>query len=110
MMTNGRRGRGFWPAMVAVWEASGLDVATFCEREGLVVQQLQSARWRVKQQRGLADVDSPAFVPMTVTATVLATAPVLEVVLRGGRCVRVPAGFDREALAEVVVTLEALPC
>ena len=34
----------------------------------------------------------------------------LEVVVRGGRVVRVRPGFDAGTLARVVQTLEALPC
>ena len=34
----------------------------------------------------------------------------VEIVLGGGRTVRVPAGFDRQTLADVLAVLEAPPC
>jgi hypothetical protein len=39
-----------------------------------------------------------------------ASAPAVEVVLRGGRVVRVAAGFAAKTLREVVAALEDLPC
>jgi len=39
-----------------------------------------------------------------------ASASAVEVVLRGGRVVRVAAGFAAKTLREVVATLEDLPC
>jgi hypothetical protein len=34
----------------------------------------------------------------------------VEIVLGGGRTVRVPPGFDRQTLADVLAVLEAPPC
>jgi hypothetical protein len=39
-----------------------------------------------------------------------APAAALEVVLRGGRVLRVAAGFSAQTLREVVAALEDLPC
>jgi hypothetical protein len=51
----------------------------------------------------------PRFVPVQMTAQPASNA-MLEVVLRGGRTVRVSAGFDPEHLRAVVTALEAAPC
>jgi hypothetical protein len=37
-------------------------------------------------------------------------AAAVEVVLRGGRVLRVAAGFSAQTLREIVATLEDLPC
>ena len=58
------------------------------------------------------------FVPVRVVGDEVATEPVvdvgaaerLEVVVRGGRVIRVPDGFEPRTLARVVQTLEALVC
>jgi hypothetical protein len=48
--------------------------------------------------------DSPAFVPLHVVSTPAGTA--LEVVLRDGCIVRVPAGFDPATLRQLLAILE----
>jgi hypothetical protein len=48
----------------------------------------------------------PAFVPVRVAAP----APFLELVLAAGRVLRVPSGFDRQTLREVVAALETPSC
>jgi len=50
-----------------------------------------------------------AFVPVRLVEDA-ASASAVEVVLRGGRVVRVAAGFAAKTLREVVATLEDLPC
>jgi len=39
-----------------------------------------------------------------------AAAQSVEIILGPGRTVRVPAGFDRQTLAEVLAVLEVRPC
>ncbi len=84
-------------------DASGLSTRAFARREGLNVQRLY--RW----QRVLAGRDAarPAFVE------VVGGAPAgLEVVLRSGVVLRVPSGFDAEAVRRLVDALEgkSSPC
>ncbi len=50
-----------------------------------------------------------AFVPVRLVEAP-ASAPAVEVVLRGGRVVRVAAGFAAKTLREVVAVLEGWPC
>jgi hypothetical protein len=59
---------------------------------------------------------TPAFLPVRVVAAASgypeATAGVgnVEIVLAQGRTVRVPPGFDRQTLADVLAVLEGRPC
>jgi len=52
----------------------------------------------------------PAFVPVRLVDEPLARGSGLEVVCRGGRVVRVAAGFAADTLGQVVAVLEGLPC
>jgi len=118
----------FWRQIFARWRTSGLSIAAFCEDAGLSQQSFY--RWRrvlpkrtsrLDPQRRPEAVDSatrkaataiarplPLFVPLAVES--IAAAAVLEVVVRGGRVIRVPAGFDAPTLAQVLVLLEEQPC
>ena len=118
----------FWRQVFAQWTASGLSIAAFCEEAGLSQQSFY--RWRrvlrkrtsrSDQQRRPQAVDAvtekaataiarplPLFVPLAVES--IAAAAVLEVVVRGGRVIRVPAGFDATVLAQLLAVLEGQPC
>lgn len=59
----------------------------------------------------------PTFVPVRVVATAAqhlacadGTGMAFEVVLHGGRVVRVPAGFDAASLRQLLAVLEERPC
>ena len=87
---------------------SGLSLAAFARRHRVSLQRLYDWRRRL-------DVDvAPRFLPVTVKATPAPIAPTvgtgLEIVLRGGRTVRVGSGCDERLLARVVEVLEGLPC
>src|SRR6516164_1218296 len=103
MSGRGERDRGkerFWRRMLRLWRSSGGSVRDFCAAHQLSEpsfffwrrtiaardRQAASARQRSDGHRGGADL----FVPVRV----LPTTPGLELVLGGGRVVRVPAGFD----------------
>ena len=82
---------------------SGLSLAKFAEREGLVAERLY--RWR--RQLGAASTDvakPPAFIEVRPRASV----PV-EIVLRSGRTLRVSESIDAPALRRLVEVLEQ-PC
>jgi hypothetical protein len=54
---------------------------------------------------------APAFVPVQVVADVVpAQVSALEVVLVGGRAVRVAPGFDAATLQRLLAVLEGRPC
>jgi len=50
------------------------------------------------------------FLPVRLVEDTPPPAATVEVVLRGGRVVRVAAGFSAHTLREVVAALEDLPC
>jgi hypothetical protein len=65
---------------------------------------------RATPESSVADAaEMSPFVPVRLVADATPTAAV-EVVLRGGRVVRVAAGFAAKTLREVVAALEDLPC
>lgn len=123
-MANKRRDRGkerYWQRQLAGWRRSGLSVRDYCRSERLSEPSFYAWR-RVLAERARPGAASsgkptasatapPAFVPVRLIAEEASTAAAaLEVVLRGGRVVRVPAGFAAAALRELVAVLEGLPC
>ena len=96
-----------WRRRIAEWRASGLSVRAFCARRGLATPSFYAWR-RALEQR---DAERPAFVPVRVVPDGLPTcAGTLEVVLAGGRLVRVTPGFDAATLRQVLAVLEEEPC
>ena len=126
-MARGQRDRAkerYWRRQVAAWRRSGQSVRAYCAAEGLSEPSFYA--WRrvlVERDRrggtkairgGSADNgavrDSGSlFVPVRLVEESPPAAAV-EVVLSGGRVVRVAAGFAAQTLREVVAALEDLPC
>lgn len=93
--------------VVEVWRQSGVSGAAFAREHGLSVRRL--LRWRDR----LARAEAPVFHPVRVVdphEPASAERAVLELEVRGGRRIRVPAGFDAELLEELVRTVEAFTC
>jgi hypothetical protein len=114
-MARGQRDRvkeRHWRRQVAAWRRSGQSVRAYCESAGVSEPSFYAWRRvlaeRETRVRGRAVAVSP-FVPVRVVEDATSTAAV-EVVLRGGRVVRVAAGFAAKTLREVVAALEDLPC
>jgi transposase-like protein len=120
-----------WRRRVAAWRRSGQSVRAYCESVGVsepsfyawrrllaeresldgaghAGERVASDQAAVTRTRGGAAAASP-FVPVRLVEDA-ASAPAVEVVLRGGRVVRVAAGFAAKTLREVVAALEDLPC
>ena len=109
-----------WRRRLAQWRRSGLSVRGFCATHG--VPEPNFYAWRRELARrdarraaaGSTPGDAPAtvFVPVHITAEP-ALVP-LELVLTGGRILRVPAGFDADTLRRLLATLnmpsEGPPC
>ena len=123
-MANRRRDlrkEQFWRQHLTAWRRSGQGIRKYCEKAGLAEPSFYA--WRsllAKRDQGLpahalqsksqpTEAPLPAFVPVRLVEGEKSTGPI-EVVLRGGRCVRVLAGFAPEALRQVVAVLEDLPC
>jgi hypothetical protein len=118
-----------WAALIEQWRAGGLSLPAFCERHGLRKGTMQN--WVYKPALKLAVEEArratqapcetpaevaevaeptPAFLPVKIPP--VATEPEstrhapIEVVLRKGRRIRVPRGFDPQTLRQVVAVLE----
>jgi hypothetical protein len=110
------------------WQRSGLTLVEFARREGFVPTTLSwwrhvfrtadpasrvegHARTTRRDREGVAPVDQrPRFTEVRVArAAERMPAVVIEVVLRSGHQVRVPAGVDPAALRAVVAVLEGSP-
>ncbi|HIE56093.1 MAG TPA: hypothetical protein EYP90_13105 [Chromatiaceae bacterium] len=102
---------------------SGMTVAGFAREYQLKEKRLRY--WRKQlEHHGARQPVQPEFVALQVVEphaegltmeavppqTEHQEPPALEVVLRAGRAVRVPAGFDQCTLARVVEVLERVPC
>lgn len=92
------------------WRRSGRSVAAFARRHGLSPRRL--LRWRARLEPAVAPVFHRVQVvgrehPTPITPS---RPEPLELELRGGRRIRVPAGFDAELLAELVRTVEGWGC
>ena len=105
----GRAARGgnkepYWRQVLARWRSSGLSVRAYCKAQGVSVQSFY--RWRRELQR--RDRDRPQFLPVRVVAEPVASGGdggAIEVVLTGGRCLRVRPGFDRATLIQLLDVL-----
>jgi hypothetical protein len=112
----------FWRQTLAAWQDSGLSVTAFCVQRQL---QLQSFfRWRKllaqRDQPAAASAEAaappavaaaPAFVPARFRHPLAeAGQHPFEVVLAGGRLLRVGPAFDPAALRQLLDVLEQPPC
>lgn len=95
-----------WRRRIRSWRTSGLSVRAFCARHGLAQPSFYA--WRRELQR--RDAEEPAFVPVRVVLDDgSARTSSVDVVLRGGRTLRVGPGFDAATLRQVVAVLEEGP-
>jgi transposase-like protein len=122
MARRGERNYGkerYWRRLLRQWQRSGQGVRSFCLAHGLsepsfyawrrtLQERDRQAESRTGRSPRQAGHSLPAFVPVTLVPS----TPLLEVVLRAGRVVRVPAGFDAASLRQLLVILdaEATPC
>ena len=118
-----REGREVWAKRVERWRDSGLTLKEFAAEIGVNANTLAGWRWRLSSREVVAPVApahrGPAFLEIVApvedpsadegSATEAAAPDVepLELVLRSGHRVRVPARFDDAALRRVVAVLEA---
>lgn len=93
-----------WRQHIRDWQDSGLSVSAFCARRGLSQQSFYA--WRRELQR--RDSEKALFVPIRLRNDdpAAATGERLEVLLAGGRRIRVAAGFDAATLRQLLAVLE----
>jgi transposase len=95
----------FWRGVLRRFAASGQTVRAFCAARHLAEPSFYAWR-RALAQRDTVPADSPAlpaFVPVQVSDT---AGGAMEIVLAGGRCIRLRGPVDRAALAEVMAVLD----
>lgn len=118
-----REGRAVWAKRVERWRDSGLTLKEFAAEIGVNANTLAGWRWRLGAEGGPAPVavkqHGPAFLELVRAGEAGASAPPtkaegpavdaepLELVLRSGHRIRVPASFDGVSLRRLVDVLEA---
>ena len=108
-----------WRRLIKDWRRSGLSVREFCDwhalsepsfyswRRELGKRDREGVSRRDSRQNGLA-TDTAQFLPVHVVEEAVqdsAASRCVEVQLPCGVCLRVPAGFDRQTLADVLAAL-----
>jgi hypothetical protein len=102
----------FWRDTFAAFDASAQSVSCFCQTRGLKVPTFYAWRLRLKKDKVASPIShprpsaSPAFLPVVVDSRSFLAQEALQVVLRGGRVLRLPASMPVARLAEVIHALE----
>ena len=91
-------------ALVGRFKASGLSQTAFAKKVGVSGNSISN--WRRLDREDQLPTKGPDLIPVRVTPPRSAEARPMEVVLRNGRTLRVPAGFDEEELVGVIKVLE----
>jgi ferric-dicitrate binding protein FerR (iron transport regulator) len=95
-----------WRRCLQLWQHSGLTVREFCDRHRLAEGSFYAWRRHLQQR----DAAAAAFVSVHVVPDEQPQlASPLEVVVPGGRCVRVRNGFDPATLRRLLAVLEEAP-
>lgn len=90
----------FWRDTIARWQQSGLSIRAFCQRHHLTDTQLHAWRRRLRLR------DATAFLPVHLLADTTPAPTTLELVLPGGRSLRIAPGFDPATLRQLLAVLE----
>ena len=107
----------FWRRLVRRWRRSGLTVRDFCAEHDVsepsfyawrrTIAQRDRRREELRSPSVAAKGAQPLFVPLQVLPS--CGGMTIEVVLRQGRIVRVPAGFDAATLRQLLAIVEEGP-
>ena len=94
-----------WRRLIQLWKNSGLTVRVFCTRHHL--SQPSFYTWRRElQQRDAATT----FVPVRVVTDDQPTPSTpIEILLAGGRSIRITPGFDPATLRQLLAVLQEVP-
>ena len=97
-----------WRRWIPQWQHSGLSVRAFCARHHLAAAEFL----RLASRDPATPSDTPRLVPVQFVPDDAAVRPAyLEVVLAGGRTLRVAPGFDAATLRQLLAVLEEVgPC
>src|SRR5262245_37506763 len=94
-----------WRELIAAWGESGEAVREFCRQRRIAEPRFYAWRRTLQEQQQPQGQPAPMLVPVRVVAN-----GTLEVVLPTGLIVRVPAGADADAAAQLVAALRAAAC
>ena len=106
----------FWTDAIPRREQSGLTIREFCRREGLTESTYQFWRKELKKRgsNGLSSVvqenpsdDGAAFAAVTIATNETLGDSAIEIVTGNEFRIRVPRGFDRQSLVDVLAVLES---
>lgn len=94
-----------WRRWIHQWRNSGMSVRAFCARHDLAQPSFYAWRREIQQRDAAA-----AFVPVHVVRDDESVPTShFEVVLPGGRTLRVTPGFDPATLRQLLAVLEEVP-
>ena len=100
-----------WSALIREFRAGGETITEFCRRRG--ISKPSFYHWRRRLRQAAAPARSVPFLPVHVADTRPPEPPRgsgVEILLRGGRRLRLERGFDPEVLTAALAALEAAPC
>jgi hypothetical protein len=105
-----RAGRAEWAKRVQRWADSGLTAKEYAAETGLNPNTLAHWRWRLgaEANRPQPKVPSAPVKFVELAAEQAPTPAFFELVLAGGRIIRVPPSFDGAALVRLVRALEGV--
>jgi hypothetical protein len=95
----------YWRQVLTRWQSSGLSVRAYCEIHRISLPSFYWWRREIPRR----DRAQTQFLPVRVVAEAVASdgdGSAIEVVLAGGRCLRVRPGFDRATLLRLLDALE----
>ncbi len=99
----------YWRRIVRGQAASGLSVRAWCRKHG--EKDAAFYWWRRELARRDGESSEPTFVPVRVTGDMATdTGGGIEILLAGGRRVRVRGRVDRQMLSDVLTVLEGRAC
>ena len=103
-----------WRQLLERWQRSGLSVRAFCRRHRLAKPTLYAWRRTLREgdrpTNGSQGPGAVTFLPVHVQNDHTDPPPFLELVLGGGRQLRIPRGFDPAALRTLLAVLEGPSC
>jgi hypothetical protein len=104
-----------WRAIVEEWRRNGTEMSGFCRGRGVPLSSfkywkkelaVRDQKRQAKRAATEATRNALQFLPVRVLDPAMVTAGSVEVVLRGGRILRVGNDFDPAVLQKLVATLE----
>ena len=94
-----------WRRLIQLWKNSGLTVRAFCARHHLTQPSFYAWRRELRQR----DAATTFVLVRVVTDDQPASSTPIEILLAGGRSVRITPGFDPATLRQLLEVLQEVP-